>query len=347
MMDNNEVAIVNSVDSLQQSLEKMPTQMMTFSRGLRRLYAESAVSGAQNMESFRKVRDAVRDDATVYVREVLPVARKVVNNIISYFENYLALNYEEWEECVEEIVDDLASFEKSCEILIQMHETLMTSLKKREDEANIAVVAMEQLTEQHQEKVDKLEKQAADKLGNAKVVKVMETVAVAATLTSCAGVVLAPVTMGTSLLVSEVVAGAVTVAAAKVQKELEVGAKSSLAQAVSEKENALVAANAAELTRGELIPVLKEFMEGLSVCQRFFAKAHAQLELMHEDAKKAVNKQKMNEKLNRHYKMMRRKAEQINTNCNNFIGSLGEVGVQLIGRVSRYWTELQMDSLDR
>jgi hypothetical protein len=149
-MATNQVATLNQ---LQESIKEMPSQMITFSRGMRSLYAESAVSGAQSMESFRQLRDAVRLEAAVYANQVLPFAHTVVINIIAYFDNYIALDYEDWEECVDEIVDELASYEKSCEILIQMHDSLIVKLKQREDEAVTSIQEMERMSNQLEEKV--------------------------------------------------------------------------------------------------------------------------------------------------------------------------------------------------
>ena len=102
-LKNNPVMSVSTMDgtadladvtTLLQRMLQMPRAMNAFSRGLRSLYAEQAVSGSASAASFRQIRDAVRRDATVYVTMVLPLANSVVINISAYFDNYLSLTYE-------------------------------------------------------------------------------------------------------------------------------------------------------------------------------------------------------------------------------------------------------------
>jgi hypothetical protein len=301
IMATGEVA---SVNELRDSLAKMPQQMMDFSRGLRSLYAENAVSGAANMASFRNVRDAVRRDAAVYVSKVLPFASTVVLNLSSYFDTYLSMEFDDWQEFVGDIIKDLESYENACQLLIQMHEGLMTSLKKRQDEANVSIVAMEKLSSQLEEKVDKLEREAREKQEKSETWRMW-------------GEVLAPVTLGISV--------AVTAAPAD---NLAAEARSATAQMVAEQENAGVAANAAKMTKEVLIPVVGQFLAGLSVCQAFFAQTRFRLMKMSNSAQTAVDKQEAGNNIKMYYMMMKKNAVEINASCDHFVGALGEVGVK-------------------
>jgi hypothetical protein len=149
-----------SVDQLNQSLKEMPTLMRNFSRGLRSLYAECAFNGDQSIEDFRKVRDDVRDYAAVYVSEVLPKVLTTVLSIKSFFDYYIALDYKEWEECLDDIVNELGLYEKDCKMLMQMHKKLEVSLKKSEDEALTFIEGMKLLSSQLEEKGKKHERDA-------------------------------------------------------------------------------------------------------------------------------------------------------------------------------------------
>jgi hypothetical protein len=186
---------VASVEELRNCLRQMPLQMREFSRGLRSLYAENAVSGTESMASFRTVRDAVRRDATVYVSKVLPFASTVVLNLSSYFDTYLALDYEDWQECVDDIIQDLEKYENACQLLIQMHESLMTSLKRRQDEAIVSIASMERLSSQLEEKVSELKDQASDKQREANTWRIV-------------GTALAPLTAGVSAALTAIPANA-------------------------------------------------------------------------------------------------------------------------------------------
>jgi hypothetical protein len=121
-------------------MTNMPRQMRTFSLGLRSLYAENAVTGAQSGAKFRDVRDATRRDAVVYCAKVLPLANMVVTHISEYFDNYLALEFEEWFEGIGEIIEEVEGYQRACALLSQMHENLMTALKQRQEKISDCTV---------------------------------------------------------------------------------------------------------------------------------------------------------------------------------------------------------------
>jgi hypothetical protein len=293
-----------SVTELRDRLSRMPHQITTFSRGLRSLYAENAVSGHHSLECYRNVRDAVRCDAAVYVRKVLPFAITVVLNLSSYFDTYQALEFEDWQECIDDIIKNLERDENACQLLIQMHESLMTSLKQRQDEATVSIAKIEELTRQLEGKVAELQRQARDKERKASNWNLF-------------GSILAPFTFGASLAVGAVLAS-----------ELEDEARSALAQMVSEQENARVATKAALMTKNVLIPVVGQFLDGLSVCQAFFAQTRFRLMKMSNSAQTAVDKQEAGNNIKMYYMMMKKNAVEINASCDHFVGALGEVGVK-------------------
>ena len=121
------------VSELNRRMTNMPRQMRTFSLGLRSLYAENAVTGDKSAAKFREVRDATRRDAVVYCAKVLPLANMVITHISEYFDNYLALEFEDWVESLGEIIEEVEGYQRACTLLLQMHENLMTSLKQRQD----------------------------------------------------------------------------------------------------------------------------------------------------------------------------------------------------------------------
>jgi predicted lactoylglutathione lyase/regulator of replication initiation timing len=301
-MTTGDVACFKEITELRTRLNKMPEQMTAFSRGLRSLYAENAVSGDQSMDCFRNVRDSVRRDAAVYVSKVLPFASTVVLNLSSYFDTYLALDFESWQEFMDDIVSDLEGYENACQLLIQMHESLMTSLKRRQDEATVAIEAMGRLTADLEQKVDDLQRRARDKQREADTWTMW-------------GTVLAPVTLGVSAVLTAIPA-----------HELEAEARSALRKMVGEKENAQVVANAAQLTKTVLIPVVSQFLDGLSVCQAFFAQTRFRLMKMSNSAETAGEKrEEVNGRLRMYFAVMKKNAVEINTSCDQFVGSLAEV----------------------
>jgi hypothetical protein len=95
---------------------------------------------------------------------------------------------------------------------------------------------------------------------------------------------------------------------------------------VAERENARVATNAAQVTKNVLIPVVGQFLEGLSVCQGFFAQTRFRLMKMSNSAQTAVEKREAGgNSLKMYYMMMKKNGGEINTSCNHFVAMLGEV----------------------
>ena len=313
-LKNNPVMSVSTMDgtadladvtTLLQRMLQMPRAMNALSRGLRSLYAEQAVSGSASAASFRQIRDAVRRDATVYVTMVLPLANSVVINISAYFDNYLSLTYEDWVESLEDIIEEVEGYEKACILLTQMHESLMTSLKKREDEAQLSIVEMERLSSQLRSNVGLLHAAAARHAESADTWEMWGD-----------GLMIA--TLGLSSLFTQ---GAVESRRAEANRNT--------AMAVAESANADIARQAACLTGQVLIPAVKNFLEGLSVCQAFFAETRANLIKMNSRAKIAVDKKDSSSNIKRQFNIMKSNAEKIDAACKVFFGCIGEVSLYI------------------
>jgi hypothetical protein len=331
----------DNLAKLRSSLSSMPQQMEIFSRGLRSLYAENAVSGAQSMASFRKVRDDVRRDAFDYVSQVLPVASTVVLNLSSYFDTFLALDFEDWQESVNDIIKDLESYKNASQRLIQMHDDgLIVSLRKREDEANNAIVEMKQVIAKLEEKEDRLKNEAAGKQKMANEYKKEGDTTTVVTnffsgLVNSIVTMIANVTGGASLVMGAAVAekvekmGEARVAVLKNQQNnLELEAKSLMVQMVSEEENARVAIKAAKMTKDVLILVVGQFLDGFRECQSFFEQTESRLIKLSNTGQTAVESQEASKNLEMYYKMMKKYAAEINASCDCFVGALGKVSMK-------------------
>ena len=119
----------------------MPRNLRFFCKSLRSLYAENDVGTSTDVSrKFRKLRDNTRQDAILYLKCHLPIstATKFVSSIKEYFEYYdWVLAYEEWCEMLPDIRAETRTYKEIAQTLLEMHEELMTSLKKREDEAKM------------------------------------------------------------------------------------------------------------------------------------------------------------------------------------------------------------------
>jgi len=77
----------------------------------------------------------------------------------------------------------------------------------------------------------------------------------------------------------------------------------------------------------------QDFLEGLSVCQAFFAETKAELMKVQSQAETAANKAEFmkinseteNSKTLRHFRIMKKNAADINANCRAFWACMAEV----------------------
>ena len=167
-MAEKELQISQSADKevtkLKEIIRDMPTDMRLFSLAMRSLYAERAVGGdSRSVEEFRKLRDATRNDAMVYLKGILPLSTNFVASISEYFEYYEALEFEEWCEMLSDILEETTAYRELAETLVKMHEDILVPLKKRQDEAKIILKEFKDLQQEFEKKKKELEERAATK----------------------------------------------------------------------------------------------------------------------------------------------------------------------------------------
>ena len=275
----------------------MPHQLRTFTRGLRQLYTDHSLCGDDTTAKFIDVRDSVRCDAVIYVSEILPLANFVMLNISEYFDNYLALNFKDWKESLEDIVKEIEGYENGCKYLIQMHESLMTSLKKREDDANVSTIEMEKLSKELEDKMNQLNVQA-------------KTQEKEAQSWDSWGQEWHFYTLGWS-----------TSYARPEVSSRQADAQKSRDEANAKKTSAEIATHAAHMTKTILIPCITDFLKGVSATQAFFAETKVDLAKMNRKDRDSDTKVKMM----RHFNVMKMNAEDIKKVCKTFFSSIAEV----------------------
>ena len=74
---------------------------------------------------------------------------------------------------------------------------------------------------------------------------------------------------------------------------------------------------------------MKNFLEGLSVCQAFFAETRANLIKMNSRVKIAVDKKDSSSNIKRQVNIMKSNAEKIDAACKVFFGCIGEVSLYI------------------
>jgi hypothetical protein len=160
-MSDTKKTTENEVIDFKENLKEMPRNLRFFSQSLRSLYAENDVGTSTDVSGkFRKLRDDTRQDAILYLKCHLPISTKFVSSIKEYFENYEALDYEEWCEMLPDIREETTIHLGVAQRVIEMHEELMISLKKREDQTKIIMKEFKGLQSAFEEQKKILEAKA-------------------------------------------------------------------------------------------------------------------------------------------------------------------------------------------
>jgi hypothetical protein len=138
--------------------------MHFFSLSMRSLYCEEKVSASvQNGEEFISLRDATRNDAVAYLRGVMPMNETCLMKLQEYFSYYECLKFDEWKECVPDILEEVAAYKEACNALVKVHDTFCVTLKKRQDKAKELCAQFGNLQAQYNKEMLELRKSAKGK----------------------------------------------------------------------------------------------------------------------------------------------------------------------------------------
>lgn len=276
------------VDILQQQLDSLPPSMVMFSSSLRKLYATAKVTDqTKETRNFLAVRDSVRQNGIVYITKVLPMTEEVIRAIGFFSDYFTDLEFDDWSDCLDDIIGDVEKANEVCTILKQYHNSIIKDLMKNEDKANVSLTELTKMKEQYKVQEQKLMEQAqAHKKEAAKERDY-----------SMWGAVFS---FGISAAVSN-----------KWADEAEAKAKHEHLEAIGKRENADIAFAAVLLVEGQLIPAVNTFIEGLNVCAMFLSDTKERLLKMKEAGDKGKKKP--------YYKMMRNRAKELNATCLRFL----------------------------
>merc|ERR1719186_1354311 len=130
---------------------------MMFSAGLKDLFSTKRVTKeVDGTKKFFQLRNDVRKNAVVYSNKILPVTEEVVRAIGFHADYFEDLDFEEWSENLQEIIEDLEESEDRCAMLHYMHMTILENLSTTSDDANEALISMEDLKTKYEEKAEQL-----------------------------------------------------------------------------------------------------------------------------------------------------------------------------------------------
>ena len=206
---------------------------------------------------FRKLRDDTRKDAIVYLKNVLPVSMKAVKGIREYFENYQVLTFDKWKEDLKDIIEETEAYRSYCEVLLHMHENILVSLKKKQDQAKIILTEFKKLEEKYRREKEAFEKSENIKKGFAIFLVFIPGV----------NVIAAPL--------------------------LGLGADSDFAKAVAKEEEAEVQTTATLVVTETMIPALNHIIDGLNAAAGFFSVMTDELHSFEDRARGSLEKPRL------------------------------------------------------
>jgi len=230
------------ISNLFGELEQLPKSMRAFSLAMRSLYAEKAVGGSsETAKKFQKLRDDTRNDAMVYLSGILPVTTKFISNLQEYFENYTVMSFEDWKECLDDIIAETEEHKQVANALVELHKGMLVSLKKRQDSAKVILKSMKNLVAEYEKKCAELKDSAGTK----------GAWAVGLAFVPFVNVIATPL--------------------------LAISAESDVANAVAKCEEAKIGEAAVLTVEAVLVPALSEFITGLESATGFLNVLHQEL----------------------------------------------------------------------
>ena len=231
-----------TVAVLANDLPKMSQNMQLFSLSMRSLYAENSVSSSsENGPEFISLRDATRNDAVAYLQGVMPLNETCVLKLQEFFEYYECLSFEEWKECVEDILGEVAAYQEACKALVEIHVDMMVVLKQRQDTAKVLCKKFVGLEAKYEEEIATLRNSASTKQGWA----------IGLAFIPLVGAIASPILSGS--------------------------ASSDIAEAVAKKNQQEIMLAASRAVSDILIPALGDFIQGLEIIGGFFNMMHKEL----------------------------------------------------------------------
>ena len=109
---------------------------------LKALFNESQLTSNNETRDFIKLRDNTRKNAAAYTLEVLPLSEEVVKKIAVFTDFFEHLEYEDWVKCLDDLIKDCTEGEEECNLLQQMHQSL---IKRLNEDVGTASVTRETL----------------------------------------------------------------------------------------------------------------------------------------------------------------------------------------------------------
>ncbi|XP_065065774.1 uncharacterized protein LOC135691742 [Rhopilema esculentum] len=279
--------LTKEVDNISSQLISLPVNMRLFSLSMRSLFTDKALGGqSDTARKARELRDQTRNDAVAYLKGVLPFVTRSVADIGDFFEYYEALTMDEWWESIKDITEEAEAHKEACKVLVKIHEEMLTTLKKRKDEAGVIVIELRDLTAEYERKAKELQDSASTE----------NAWAIGLAFVPFVGVIASPILFGL--------------------------VRRDLAEATAKKKETEIQYAVSRVVTDVLVPALGNFIDGLEHVAGFFEILHQELTSFQQKGERAegAGSPKV-----MHYKTMRSKAKEISGGCRGFFAILPSV----------------------
>ena len=259
-----------------------------FSNSISKLFNEFQVTGQDEAtKKFVAVRDNTRRQAVLYVDLVLPYTEMTIKQIASFMDFYTAMEFDDWKNSLEDILEHLEKTGAFCEFLSDMHKLIIIELEKNKTQATVGIQQLEKMKYQYEQEQELLTNKALEAAESADSARRW-------------GKILIPLTFGISALVGSSYAD-----------DFDTEQAQHTSNAVAKRENAHIAASGVALTTEQLIPAIESFITCLQVVLNFVILSKTKIERMKEEGEKGAKKP--------YYFTMKKKANDISELCDNFI----------------------------
>ena len=133
----------------------MAENMELFSLSMRCLYHDKTITGKTDDEKlFIQLRDTTKKDALDYLRDTMPQIKQFITNMQRLLEYYESLEYNEWIEFLDDILEDLKTNQLGCKKLIDVHTQMCFNLGKKGEAARALCARFEGLDDEFEKAIN-------------------------------------------------------------------------------------------------------------------------------------------------------------------------------------------------
>ena len=253
--------------------------------------------GAAN---FLHLRNETRRKGLIYTNVLLPKTEEMVKKIKDFASEILVSDFDDWHADLDVITTGAIKAEMACKHLLHLYESLIVEMKQKEDAAFLSMKDLDRLKEIYEEETERLLNAATLHKGKKKRYQRL-------------GLILALPTLGIGTWVAQT-------KAKKEQHEMD----KNLDEANTARQKGEKLTKTAKLT-DFLIPAIDSFLAGLTACSSFLTSTRVELSELGERGMEGQEAPRKTRTIN----LLKRHANEVNSDCKVFITSSTEIRTNL------------------